>query len=72
MTELPMTLPSSGLPAHVTIYEVGARDGLQNEKTVVPVEVKREFIDRLTDAVLHAWRQVRADLNPTLMIGAAQ
>ena len=52
MTELPMTLPSSGLPAHVTIYEVGARDGLQNEKTVVPVEVKREFIDRLTDAGL--------------------
>jgi len=29
-------------------------------------------IDRLTDAVLHAWRQVRAELNPTLMIGAAQ
>lgn len=29
-------------------------------------------IDRLTGAVLHAWRAVRAELNPTLMIGASQ
>jgi hydroxymethylglutaryl-CoA lyase len=39
-----------GLPARVTIYEVGPRDGLQNEKTVVPVEVKAEFIRRLVSA----------------------
>jgi hydroxymethylglutaryl-CoA lyase len=36
----------------VTIYEVGPRDGLQNEDVVVPVEVKREFIGRLADAGL--------------------
>ncbi|MEV1205464.1 hydroxymethylglutaryl-CoA lyase [Microbispora rosea] len=36
----------------VTIYEVGPRDGLQNESAVVPVEVKREFIGRLAEAGL--------------------
>jgi hydroxymethylglutaryl-CoA lyase len=41
-----------GLPGHVTIYEVGARDGLQNEQASVPVEVKAEFIARLADAGL--------------------
>ena len=35
------------LPGRVTIYEVGPRDGLQNEKSLVPVEVKAEFIRRL-------------------------
>jgi hydroxymethylglutaryl-CoA lyase len=41
-----------GLPERVTIWEVGPRDGLQNEKAVVPVEVKLEFLDRLADAGL--------------------
>ena len=41
-----------GLPDHVTIYEVGPRDGLQNEKAVVPVEVKAEFVRRLIAAGL--------------------
>jgi hydroxymethylglutaryl-CoA lyase len=36
----------------VTIYEVGPRDGLQNESAVVPVDVKREFIGRLAAAGL--------------------
>ena len=36
----------------MTIHEVGPRDGLQNEPTIVPVEVKVEFIDRLADAGL--------------------
>jgi hydroxymethylglutaryl-CoA lyase len=40
------------LPGRVTIYEVGPRDGLQNEKTLVPVEVKAEFIRRLVAAGL--------------------
>jgi hydroxymethylglutaryl-CoA lyase len=40
------------LPEHVTIWEVGARDGLQNEKTVLPVEVKLEFLERLAAAGL--------------------
>ncbi|GAB2864122.1 hydroxymethylglutaryl-CoA lyase [Actinocorallia aurea] len=35
------------LPERVTLYEVGPRDGLQNEKSVVPVEVKAEFLRRL-------------------------
>lgn len=36
----------------VTIYEVGARDGLQNEKGIVPVAAKAEFIGRLLGAGL--------------------
>ncbi|WKX70444.1 hydroxymethylglutaryl-CoA lyase [Streptomyces sp. XD-27] len=49
---LPMAVPVAGLPARVRIHEVGPRDGLQNEKAVVPVEVKAEFIRRLADAGL--------------------
>jgi hydroxymethylglutaryl-CoA lyase len=41
-----------GLPDAVRIYEVGARDGLQNEATVVPAAVKAEFIERLVEAGL--------------------
>ncbi|MFD3657373.1 hydroxymethylglutaryl-CoA lyase [Streptomyces sp. NPDC058620] len=53
MTEgLPMRVPAEGLPPRVRIHEVGARDGLQNEKTVVPTEVKAEFIRRLAVAGL--------------------
>jgi hydroxymethylglutaryl-CoA lyase len=33
---------------HVRIVEVGARDGLQNEKTLLPAEVKIALIDRLS------------------------
>ncbi|WP_253865924.1 hydroxymethylglutaryl-CoA lyase [Prauserella halophila] len=45
---LPERLPRSGdLPAEVTIWEVGPRDGLQNEAATVPVDVKLEFLDRL-------------------------
>ncbi len=40
------------LPEKVTIYEVGARDGLQNEKTLVPTDVKAEFVRRLVAAGL--------------------
>ncbi|GAA4423783.1 hydroxymethylglutaryl-CoA lyase [Actinokineospora soli] len=42
----------SDLPGRVDIWEVGARDGLQNEQAVVPVEVKVEFLARLADAGL--------------------
>ncbi|MEV4971662.1 hydroxymethylglutaryl-CoA lyase [Streptomyces scopuliridis] len=53
MTEgLPMAVPAQGLPPRVRIHEVGARDGLQNEKAVVPTEVKAEFIHRLAHAGL--------------------
>lgn len=49
---LPMTVPTQDLPPRVRIYEVGARDGLQNEKAVVPTEIKAEFIHRLAAAGL--------------------
>ena len=37
-------------PTHVNIVEVGARDGLQNEKQDVPASVKIELVNRLSDA----------------------
>jgi hydroxymethylglutaryl-CoA lyase len=40
------------LPHRVKIVEVGPRDGLQNEKNLVPLAVKVELIDRLTEAGL--------------------
>ncbi|MFF2108575.1 hydroxymethylglutaryl-CoA lyase [Rhodococcus koreensis] len=46
------THPGTGLPETVQIYEVGARDGLQNEKNPVPTAVKTEFITRLAAAGL--------------------
>lgn len=49
---LPMVVPTQDLPPHVRIHEVGARDGLQNEKAVVPTEIKAEFIRRLAAAGL--------------------
>ncbi|MFE2047233.1 hydroxymethylglutaryl-CoA lyase [Streptomyces sp. NPDC059459] len=51
-TGLPMVVPAEGLPARVRVHEVGARDGLQNEKAIVPVEVKAEFVRRLAGAGL--------------------
>ncbi|MFF5784110.1 hydroxymethylglutaryl-CoA lyase [Streptomyces sp. NPDC012693] len=51
-TGLPMTVTDPGLPARVRIHEVGARDGLQNEKAAVPTDVKAEFIRRLAAAGL--------------------
>ena len=36
------------VPSSVRIVEVGARDGLQNEKTIVPTAIKVELIDRLS------------------------
>ncbi|WP_328686482.1 hydroxymethylglutaryl-CoA lyase [Streptomyces sp. NBC_00343] len=47
-----MVVPAPDLPARVRIHEVGARDGLQNEKATVPTEVKAEFVRRLADAGL--------------------
>src|SRR5689334_24465446 len=49
---LPMVVPEPGLPERVTIYEVGPRDGLQNEQALVPTEVKAEFVRRLLAAGL--------------------
>ena len=38
------------LPSKVTLYEVGPRDGLQNEPEIVPTAVKVELIERLAAA----------------------
>ncbi|MFD8970346.1 hydroxymethylglutaryl-CoA lyase [Streptomyces sp. NPDC059568] len=66
---LPMAVPAEGLPPQVRIHEVGARDGLQNEKAVVPTEVKAEFIHRLAHAgltTIEATSLVRPDWVPQL------
>lgn len=48
----PQVVREPGLPERVTIYEVGPRDGLQNEDAVVPAAVKVELVERLLDAGL--------------------
>jgi hydroxymethylglutaryl-CoA lyase len=50
--ELPAVHPRPGLPARVSVYEVGPRDGLQAENALVPLPVKLELIDRLGEAGL--------------------
>ncbi|OPH19589.1 hydroxymethylglutaryl-CoA lyase [Azospirillum brasilense] len=42
------------LPKSVRMVEVGPRDGLQNEKQIVPTAVKIGLVDRLTEAGLTA------------------
>lgn len=37
-------------PAKVVVCEVSARDGLQNEKAIVPTASKIEYLDLLTKA----------------------
>ncbi|MPZ60714.1 MAG: hydroxymethylglutaryl-CoA lyase [Propionibacteriales bacterium] len=51
---VPQVVPGERLPAEITIYEVGPRDGLQNEQAIVPAEVKAEFVRRLVAAGLRA------------------
>ncbi|GAA5128115.1 hydroxymethylglutaryl-CoA lyase [Haloechinothrix salitolerans] len=49
---LPARAAASDMPESITIWEVGARDGLQNESDIVDVGVKVEFIERLAEAGL--------------------
>ncbi|WP_306513131.1 hydroxymethylglutaryl-CoA lyase [Janibacter hoylei] len=49
---LPQTQPMAGLPDKVTVYEVGPRDGLQNEAATVPTATKAEFVRRIIAAGL--------------------
>ena len=53
-----MTIPHgvtlAGLPKKVTIYEVGARDGLQNEQEILDTKIKAEFVRRLVACGLPA------------------
>jgi hydroxymethylglutaryl-CoA lyase len=53
----------------LTIYEVGPRDGLQNEATTVPTDVKAEFVARLVAcglAVVETTSLVRSERVPQL------
>ena len=56
--------PTGALPDRVTIWEVGPRDGLQNEATVVPAAVKTAFIDRLV-AAGHTIVEATSFVHPT-------
>ena len=40
------------IPSHVRIYEVGPRDGLQNEKVILPATVKIDLINCLSETGL--------------------
>lgn len=66
---LPMVVPDPSLPARVRIWEVGPRDGLQNEPGVIDTEVKIALIDRLSACGLGAVEAtsfVRPDRVPQL------
>ena len=68
---LPDVVPAAGLPERVRIWEVGPRDGLQNESAVVPAEVKVEFVNRLSAAglpVVEVTSFVRPDWVPQLQL----
>ncbi len=45
-------MPIGELPERVTVYEVGPRDGLQNQAEVIPTDVKVRFVDALSRARL--------------------
>ena len=57
------------LPRYVKVVEVGPRDGLQNEKGVVPLAAKIGFVEALADAglpVVEAGAFVRPDRVPQM------
>jgi hydroxymethylglutaryl-CoA lyase len=51
------------LPVDVTLYEVGPRDGLQNESRLIPTDDKVRFIDALSDTGLRAI-EITSFVNP--------
>ena len=51
------------LPPEVTLYEVGPRDGLQNESRMVPTEDKVRLIDALSETGLRAI-EITSFVNP--------
>jgi len=60
---------SARLPSRVRVVEVGPRDGLQNERQVLSVEAKVQFIERLAAAgfpVIEAGAFVRSDRIPQM------
>jgi len=51
------------LPVDVTLYEVGPRDGLQNESRLIPTENKVQLIDALSETGLRAI-EITSFVNP--------
>jgi hydroxymethylglutaryl-CoA lyase len=69
MMRAPQRVTQAGMPEQVTIYEVGAGHGLQNEQRSVDTRVKAEFIARLADAgfgVIEATSMVHPQWVPQL------
>ena len=59
----------SGLPKEVTVYEVGPRDGLQNEALILPTTQKLQLVKRLIKSGIPAIEVasfVRPDIVPAL------
>ncbi|XP_067140026.1 hydroxymethylglutaryl-CoA lyase, mitochondrial isoform X2 [Centruroides vittatus] len=57
LSSLNISLPNKiteKLPEFVKVVEVGPRDGLQNEKEIVPTSTKVEFINKLSETGLKA------------------
>ncbi|KAM5257088.1 3-hydroxymethyl-3-methylglutaryl-CoA lyase, cytoplasmic isoform 2-T2 [Ctenodactylus gundi] len=66
---------SSGLPEYVKVVEVGPRDGLQNEKIIVPTDVKIEFINQLSQtglSVIEVTSFVSSKWVPQVAAGATE
>lgn len=51
-------------PKHVTLFEMGARDGLQNESEVVPTDAKVRYIDLLSETGLR-WIEATSFVSPS-------
>ena len=51
------------LPKLVTLFEMGARDGLQNESEVVPADAKVRYIDLLSETGLR-WIEATSFVSP--------
>nr|XP_051712661.1 hydroxymethylglutaryl-CoA lyase, mitochondrial isoform X2 [Oryctolagus cuniculus] len=67
--------PMGTLPKQVKIVEVGPRDGLQNEKNIVPTAVKIKLIDMLSEAglpVIEATSFVSPKWVPQVAAGARE
>uniref|UniRef100_A0A8C2YQ50 hydroxymethylglutaryl-CoA lyase n=1 Tax=Chinchilla lanigera TaxID=34839 RepID=A0A8C2YQ50_CHILA len=63
------------LPEHVKIVEVGPRDGLQNERVIVPTDIKIEFINQLSQtglSVIEVTSFVSSKRVPQVAAGATE
>uniref|UniRef100_A0A670YVD8 hydroxymethylglutaryl-CoA lyase n=1 Tax=Pseudonaja textilis TaxID=8673 RepID=A0A670YVD8_PSETE len=64
-----------GFPEFVKIVEVGPRDGLQNEKAILPTDVKIELIDQLSQtglSVIEVTSFVSSKWVPQVAAGATE